>query len=162
MSDTDKPKMRWFLKAELAVLVCIPCILVIKLMTADIDSTKAAVLKQAISIWPNVAEVSDKARENPTNLNELHSTPLPNKETINDNTTKSESKTFGLVTGSFYSKDKQSAVINNKIIVYEGDTIDGVTIVKIYRDRVEFEKKGPDGKITWIQKIGETPKAHWE
>ncbi len=149
MSDTVKPKTRWFLNAELAVFVCILCILLIKLVTADIDSTKAAVLKQAFTIRSNSAEVSDKARENPTNFNELHSVPLSNKEKINDNTTKSESETFGLVTGICYSKDNQSAVINNKIIVYEGDTTDGVTIVKIYKDKVEFTKNGKN----WAQKI---------
>ncbi len=149
MSDTVKPKMRWFLKAELTVLLCILCIWIIMLMTVDIDSTKAAVLKQAVAIWRNSAEVSSKARENSTNFNELHSVPLPNKEKINDNTTTSESKTFGLVSGIFYSKDKQSAVINNKIVVYEGDTIDGVTIVKIYKDKVEFTKNGKN----WVQKV---------
>jgi len=115
-----KPKMRWFLKAELGVLVCILCICVIKLVTADIDSTKAAVLKEAVTIRSNSAEVSDKTREFPTNFSE----------------------TFGLVTGICYSSDKPSAVINNKIVVYEGDTIDGVTIVKIYKDKVEFTKNG--------------------
>jgi len=130
MSDTIKPKMPWFfLKAELAVVVCMLCILVMKLVTADVDSTKA--------------------RENPTNFNELHSVPLPNKEKINDNTTKSESETFGLVTGICYSRDKASAVINNKTIVYEGDTIDGVTIVKIHKDKVEFTKNGKN----WALKI---------
>jgi hypothetical protein len=54
-----------------------------------------------------------------------------------------------LVSGIFYSKDKQSAVINNKIVVYEGDTIDGVTIVKIYKDKIEFTKNGKN----WVQKV---------
>ncbi len=40
-------KKRWFLKVELAVLVCVICIWVVKLATIDIDSTKAAVFKQA-------------------------------------------------------------------------------------------------------------------
>lgn len=149
MSDTVKPKMRWFLNAELAVLVCIICIGVIKLVTADIDSTKAAILKQAFTIRPNSAEVSDKAGENSTNFHKLHSVPLSNKKIINDNTTKSKSETFGLVTGICYSRDKPSAVINNKTIVYEGDTIDGVTIVKIYKDKVEFTKNGKN----WALKI---------
>ena len=150
MSDTLKPKMpSFFLNAELAIAVCILCILVIKLVTADVDRTKAAILKQAFTIRPNSADVSDKARENPTNFNELHSVPLPNKEKIYDNTTKSESETFGLVTGICYSRDKASAVINNKTIVYEGDTIDGVTIVKIYKDKVEFTKNGKN----WALKI---------
>jgi hypothetical protein len=119
------------------------------LVTTDIDNTKAAVFTEALPIRPNSAEVSDKARENPTNFNELHSVTLPN----NENTNKSESETFGLVTGICYSKDKPSAAINNKTIVYEGDTINGVTIVKIYKDKVEFTKNGKN----CVQKIIRLP-----
>ena len=147
MSDTVKPKTRWFLKAELAVLVCILCIWVIMSATSDIDSTKAAALKQAGTIWPNSAEVSHKVRGNSTNFNELHPVPLPNKEKINDNTTQSESETFGLVGGICYSTDRPSAIIDDKVM-YEGDTIDGVTIVKIYKDKVEFTKNGKNWEQT--------------
>ena len=54
-----------------------------------------------------------------------------------------------MVTGICYSSDKPSAVINNKIIVHEEDSIDGVTIVKIYKDKVEFTKNGKN----WALKI---------
>lgn len=47
-------------------------------------------------------------------------------------------------------------------MVREGDIIDGVTVVKIYKDRVVFEKEGTETTIRWTQKIGEAPKAHWE
>jgi hypothetical protein len=47
-----------------------------------------------------------------------------------------------------YSKDKPSAVIGSRI-VYVGDTIGGMTVVKIDRDSVEFEK---DGK-RWDQNV---------
>jgi hypothetical protein len=40
-----------------------------------------------------------------------------------------------------YSHDKSSAVIDSKIR-YEGDKINGVTILKINRDSIEFEKDG--------------------
>jgi hypothetical protein len=40
-----------------------------------------------------------------------------------------------------YSKDKPSAVIGSKI-VYIGDVINGVTIINIDRDSIEFEKNG--------------------
>ena len=53
MSDTVKQKKRWFLKAELVVLVCV---LVIMAVTVDLDSTKAAVLKQVVKISPNSAD----------------------------------------------------------------------------------------------------------
>lgn len=74
---------------------------------------------------------------------------IPYEEKINDNTTKSESETFGLVTGICRSIDKPSAVINNKMVVYEGDTIDSVTIVKIYKEKVEFIKNGKN----YVQEI---------
>ncbi len=64
MSDTVKPKMPRFLKAELAVLFCIFCIWVIMSVTDDLDSTKAEDLKHSATIRPYSAEVSEKAREN--------------------------------------------------------------------------------------------------
>ncbi len=149
MSDTVKSTRRWMLDAALALLICIVCVLVIKLMTPDVDSTEAGVFTEALTIQPNSAEVSDKARENSTNFNELHSFLLPYEEKTNDNTTKSESETFGLVTGILRSIDKPLAVINNKMVVHEGDTIDGITIVKIYKDKVEFTQNGKN----WVQKL---------
>jgi hypothetical protein len=47
-----------------------------------------------------------------------------------------------------YSEDKASALIGDQI-VYAGSKIDGVTIVKINRDSVEFESNGE----TWVQKV---------
>ncbi len=47
-----------------------------------------------------------------------------------------------------YSEDKPSAVINEEV-VFEGDQIQGATIVKISPDSVEFEK---DAK-KWTQKV---------
>jgi hypothetical protein len=52
-----------------------------------------------------------------------------------------------------YSNDKPSAVIGSKI-VYVGDVINGVTVVKIDRDSVEFEKNGD----RWEQKVREEKK----
>jgi hypothetical protein len=91
-------------------------------------------------VLPNSAEVSDNAKENSTHFNKPHSFLLPYEAKTNDNTTKSESVTFGLVTGICSSIDKPLAVINNKMVVYEGDTIDDITIVKIYKEKVEFIK----------------------
>jgi len=47
-----------------------------------------------------------------------------------------------------YSEDKPSAVIGNQI-VYVGTTINGITIVRINRNSVEFKRDGE----TWVQKI---------
>jgi len=49
-----------------------------------------------------------------------------------------------------YSDDKPSALVGSKI-VYVGDVISGVTVVKIDRDSVEFEKDGE----RWEQKVRE-------
>jgi hypothetical protein len=52
-----------------------------------------------------------------------------------------------------FSKDKPSAVIGSKI-VYVGDVINDITIIKIDRDSVEFEKNGD----RWEQKVREGTK----
>ena len=68
-------------------------------------------------------------------------------------------ETSGLVRGILYSKTKPSIVIDDKRkIVYEGTTIQGVTIVKIHKDKVEFAKNDQ----RWTQKVGQTPKTHWK
>ncbi len=54
------------------------------------------------------------------------------------------------------TEDNHSALIGTKL-VREGDIIDGVTVDKIYKDEVEFEK---DGK-RWTQKIGDAPDPAW-
>jgi hypothetical protein len=64
--------------------------------------------------------------------------------------------THGMVTGILYSTDKPSATIDRKI-VHQGDTIQGVNVVKIFRDKVVFAKKGRG----WDQKVGEKPGASW-
>lgn len=65
--------------------------------------------------------------------------------------------TRGVVTGVLYSTDKPSAVVDHKI-VHEGDTIHGVTVVKIYKDKVKFSKKGKN----WEQEVRQTPEAYWK
>ena len=64
--------------------------------------------------------------------------------------------THGMVAGILYSADKPSTIIDRKI-VHEGDTIHGVTVVKIYKDKVEFEKNGKK----WEQKVQQKPGAYW-
>ncbi len=46
-----------------------------------------------------------------------------------------------IVTSIVYSEENASAMVSNRI-VYEGDMIDGYKVVKIHRDKVEFEKNG--------------------
>ncbi len=53
-----------------------------------------------------------------------------------------------IVKGILYTKDNPSAVIGNSI-VHEGETIRGVSIIKISTDSVEFEMNGK----RWTQKV---------
>ena len=67
-------------------------------------------------------------------------------------------KPVGLVKSILYSKDLSSTVISdNNNILHEENTIYGVTIVKIHKDKVEFAKNGQ----SWTQKVGETPNPEW-
>ena len=63
----------------------------------------------------------------------------------------------GLVTGIVRSQDSSTAVVGTHV-VREGDTIDGVTIVKIHDDKVEFEKQGE----RWTQTLNQPPGEHWK
>ncbi|MEK7993699.1 MAG: hypothetical protein AAB403_07835, partial [Planctomycetota bacterium] len=63
----------------------------------------------------------------------------------------------GVVTGIVRSRDSSTAVIGTQV-VREGDTIDGVTIVKIHDDKVEFEKEGQ----RWAQTLNQLPAEHWK
>jgi hypothetical protein len=64
--------------------------------------------------------------------------------------------THGLVTGILYSADKPAAVVDHKI-VHQGSLIDGVAVVKIYPDKVEFAKN----RKKWMQKVQEKPASYW-
>lgn len=46
-----------------------------------------------------------------------------------------------VVTSIVHSEQDASAVVSDRI-VYEGDIIDGYNVVKIHRDKVDFEKDG--------------------
>ncbi|UCC96592.1 MAG: hypothetical protein JSW66_12190 [Phycisphaerales bacterium] len=63
----------------------------------------------------------------------------------------------GVVTGIVRSQDSSTAVVGTQV-VREGETIDGVTIVRIHDDRVEFEKAGR----RWTQEINEPPSEQWQ
>ena len=57
-----------------------------------------------------------------------------------------------LITGITYTEEKPSAIVDGEIL-YEGDTINGVKVVKIHRNRVEFEKGGK----RWTQQLRKEP-----
>jgi hypothetical protein len=64
--------------------------------------------------------------------------------------------THGVITGIVYAEEDPSAIIDGQI-VHEGDRIHNVTVVKIHRDKIEFEKKNKK----WKQTVQETPGAFW-
>jgi hypothetical protein len=45
------------------------------------------------------------------------------------------------VTGIMYYDENPAAIVGEKV-VYEGDAVQGCKVVKIYRDKVEFQKNG--------------------
>ena len=61
------------------------------------------------------------------------------------------------VTGILYSEDNPTALIGHQI-VHEGDAVDGVSVTKIHKDKVEFANNGR----MWTQAIGETPNTYWK
>ena len=74
--------------------------------------------------------------------------------TVHPVTKEPKSETSVLVTGILYSETKPSIIIGDKRKIWrEEDTINGITIVKIHKDKVEFEKNGQ----RWTQKVGEIP-----
>ncbi|HUV63077.1 MAG TPA: hypothetical protein VMW24_04210 [Sedimentisphaerales bacterium] len=62
-----------------------------------------------------------------------------------------------VISGIVSSEDRFCALIGTAV-VSEGDTIGGVKVVKIYKDKVEFEK---DGK-RWTQRLNEPPSPEWQ
>jgi len=52
------------------------------------------------------------------------------------------------LTGILYAEGSSSAVVDGKI-VHEEDTINGVKIIKIHKDKVEFERAGEK----WTQQV---------
>jgi hypothetical protein len=63
----------------------------------------------------------------------------------------------GVVTGILYPVENPSALIEGDL-VKEGDTLRGITVVKIHRTEVEFEKNGK----RWKQRVGERPNPAWK
>jgi type II secretory pathway component PulC len=47
----------------------------------------------------------------------------------------------GWLTSIVYSEENATAMVSDRI-VHEGDMVDGYKVVKIHRDKVEFEKNG--------------------
>lgn len=64
--------------------------------------------------------------------------------------------THGVISGILYDEESPTAIIDGKV-VGEGQAINGVKIIKIHPDYVEFEKAGS----RWSQKVNEQPSSFW-
>lgn len=62
----------------------------------------------------------------------------------------------GVITGIVYTEGRPSTVICGEI-VHEGETIHGVEVVKIYKNKVELKRN----KKKWTQKPQEEPNCAW-
>lgn len=62
MSEPVRRKKYWFLKTELAVLVCLVCFWAVKSGTNDIDSLEAVVPKQPVKIEPDKEAIASCKR----------------------------------------------------------------------------------------------------
>jgi len=63
----------------------------------------------------------------------------------------------GLVRSIIYTIDDSSVLIDDKI-VKEGDEIYGTEVVKIYPNKIEFERNGK----FWIQRVCQRPNPAWD
>jgi hypothetical protein len=64
---------------------------------------------------------------------------------------------LGVVDGVIYSSEDSSVLIDGQIR-REGEKIYGVTVSKIYKNKVEFEKDGE----RWQQRVRERPNRGWD
>lgn len=66
----------------------------------------------------------------------------------------------GRISAIVGTQGSRSAMIGTAL-VREGDTVDGVTVVKIHEDRVVFERVDKGATIRWTQKVGDPPDSPW-
>ena len=70
---------------------------------------------------------------------------------------KPETTELGVLTTIACIEDDPMIMVNGKILS-EGDEIQGVKVLKIHREKVDFEKKGEK----WTQKLGEIKEEFWQ
>jgi hypothetical protein len=98
----------------------------------------------------------------PVKLPDESNTQNPEQNPEQNGATNTENKALIMIKDIVYSHDKPSAVIGSRI-VYVGDKINGMTIVSIDRDSVEFDKDGErweqnvrDGKMIRLDSTGQS------
>ena len=95
----------------------------------------------------NTAQQWQRPEPLPQNLRDA-TTPVSNAASEQNTAIATEGSDQWVVKGIVFSQTKPSAIINNQILS-EGDTLDGITVVKISKETVEFEQ---DGK-QWTQSV---------
>ena len=63
----------------------------------------------------------------------------------------------GIIGGILYCDEDSTISIDGQVL-RNGDTLYGVKVVKIYRDKVKFDKNG----LQWEQRIRERPNPAWK
>jgi len=102
--------------------------------------------------WKIPEPISVMTRD-PIKLPEQNDTQNAEQNGEENTTTNEQNQGVIIVRDIVYSHDRPSAVIGTKIVSV-GDKVNGATIVKINRDRIEFEKDGN----RWVQKVHEAKK----
>ncbi len=80
-------------------------------------------------------------KRDPIQLPDESNTQNPEENTGQNGEANTDNQGVIIIRDIVYSKDKPSAVIGTRIF-YEGDEVNGMTIIKINRDSIEFEKDG--------------------
>jgi len=99
--------------------------------------------------WQIPEPITIIARD-PIQLPDESNAQTPDQNTEQNGATNTENQGLIMIKDIVYSHDKPSAVIGSRIF-YEGDDINGMTIININRDSVEFEKDGE----RWKQNVGD-------
>ncbi len=101
--------------------------------------------------WRAIKQKKQKNYALTTGLAKLEKQLKANLQTTETKTTK------GVIAGIIYSRNDPIAIIDDTV-VHETEAINQVKIVKIHKDRIEFEKNGK----TWTQQVQESQQANWK
>jgi tetratricopeptide (TPR) repeat protein len=85
MSDNAKKKIRFLIGTELAVILCLVCIWLVKTVTVGIETTKATVLEQTDNTNPNTTNLLLPASNAYNRSENLEQSILSYKEAIKAN-----------------------------------------------------------------------------
>ena len=117
------------------VLLCLLCVAILLVLNITYNfsvAEKGTPILQTILKNP-IFDFAGASKEN----------PLLRKEAINS---------IGVITAILHNENNPTALVGIKL-VHEGDVISGAEVIKIHRDRVEFDRDG----FSWTQRILEKP-----